>query len=243
MPTATAAPHVYDATPLPARAAAAHRADPEREILRRLARWGAAPLALGGVANAVHLILVQGHLVGAHHMVTGQWLLAHTLHVIAAVLFLLGTVGLWAGQAREAGRAGVAALALGLLGAGLFLALGVFTAFVVPVMVRHTPALGEASGPFFDPPFWFIGVGLVTYALGWLLLAWVTGRARVYPRALAALLAAGALLQGLPPRPFGPAPWIVLEVGGVLMAAAACGLAWEMWRGDATRATRAARAR
>jgi hypothetical protein len=97
-------------------------------------------------------------------------------------------------------------------------------------MARHAPALGAADGPFFNPPFWFVGVGLVTYSLGWLVLAWVTARARVYPRAIAAVLAAGALLQGIPPRPFGPAPWAVIDVGGVLMALAACALAPAMWR-------------
>lgn len=223
-------PAVYDAT-LPApRAAAIALTDPAGETLHRLARWGAAPLALGGVANAVHIILVDGHIVGAQHMVTGQWALAHTLHVIAGALFLLGIVGLWAGQARETGRAGVASLALGLLGTGLFLALGVFTAFVVPIMVRHTPALGEASGPFFSPPFWFVAFALVVYSLAWLALAWVTGRAGVYPRAMAALLAVGAVLQGLPPRPFGPAPWVLLEIGAVVMAVGTCGLGWTMWR-------------
>jgi hypothetical protein len=58
----------------------------------------------------------------------------------------------------------------------------------------------------------------------------VTGRARVYPRPLAWLLAGAALLQGIPPRPFGPAPWAVIDVGGVLMAVAGCGLARAMWR-------------
>ena len=223
------APAVYDAAPAAAPRARAS-AFPADDVLRRLASLGALPLALGGVANAVHLVALNGRLVGAHHMVGTPWAVAHTLHVVAAALFLVATVGLWAGQAREAGRAGVVALVAGLVGSGLFLALGAFTAFVVPVMVRHTPALGEATGPFFDPPFWFVGVGIVGYSLGWLLTAWATARARVHPRPLAALLAAGALLQGIPPRPFGPAPWALLEAGGVLMAIACCALGWRMRR-------------
>src|SRR5688572_29686754 len=168
--------------------------------LDRLARWGAAPLALGTVANLVFLLTAAGHVTGSVHMVTAQWAVAHGAHFLAGALLLVGVVGLYAGQAEAAGRLGIVAFVVALLGTGFFLATGVFTGFMVPLIATHAPALVEADGAFFDPPFWFVGVAVVTFSVGWALLAWATARARVYPRPLAILLGTGALLAGLPPR-------------------------------------------
>ena len=230
MPTASATTSATTHAHAPAVPARGATAQPAGAVLRRLARWGAAPLALGAIVNLVFLLTADGHVTGSVHMLTAQWAVAHGAHFVAGALLLVGVVGLHAAQATEAGRLGAAAFVVALLGTGFFLATGVFTAFMVPLIAEHAPALVEADGAFFAPPLPFVAVAVVTFSVGWALLAWATARARVFGRGLAALLAAGALLQGLPPRPFGPAPWVLLDAGGALMAVAACGLAWAMWR-------------
>jgi hypothetical protein len=194
-----------------------------------LVRWSGGALVLGGVLNAIFLLVSAGHITGAEHAVSAEWMLAHTAHFCSALLLLPGVMGLYVRQVEQGGTFGAVAFVLALLGTGLYAGTGFVTAWIWPELGASAPAMVEASGPFFTPTLPIFPIAFVTFSLGWLLLGVVTARAAVLPRWAGIALAAGALLQGLPPRPIGPTPWAVIDAGGVLFALGTAWLGFTLW--------------
>jgi hypothetical protein len=134
---------------------------------------------------------------------TGTFLLQSLLTLLAGTLLLGGLVGLYVRQSEAAGR-------LGMIGFLLAFFLTTFVTgdfyantFVTPMVALEAPAfLDNPLSGFLQAwlPFDF-----VLLALGWLLLAVVTVRARVYPRAASWLLV-GAVV-GLVPIPLANLPF------------------------------------
>lgn len=194
-----------------------------------LVRWSGASLAVGGVLNAIFLFVAAGHLTGAAAVSSAEWGLAHAAHFYSGLFLLPGLVGLYARQGEEGGWFGAAAFVVALLGTALYIGTGLLTAFVWPVLAERAPALVEASGPFFAPPAPILLVAGVAFAAGWFVTGAATVSARVLPRAGALCLAAGALLEGLPPQPIGPTPWAAIDAGGALFAVGAAWIGLTMW--------------
>ena len=194
----------------------------------RLTRLAGAALLLGGWVNVLFLVAAAGHVVGAAFMRTGQFALAHQAHFYAAILLLVGLVGLHSRQASRAGTLGATAFLIALIGTGMYVGTGMATGFLLPVVAVHAPHMLEATGAFFDPPIAIVPATVLFFGVGWVLTGVATSRAALVPRWTGLLLAAGALLQGLPPAPFGPFPWMVLTTGGVLMAIATTVIGYRM---------------
>ena len=134
---------------------------------------------------------------------TSAFAFYHGLSLLAAVLLLVGLVGLYAHQDKKAG-------ALGLVGflaafAGTALVVGVFWAQTFGSPAIATMAVAEVAPRVLeDPPPWLQNGyvwSILSFALGWVLFGVATVRAGVFSSNSAALLIIGAALS-LTPVPF-----------------------------------------
>ena len=122
------------------------------------------------------------------------------LKLVGFVLLMLGLVGLYARQSAAAGLLGFVGFLTAFAGTAFVMGDWWFEAFVVPWLARVSPALVVTPA---DGTLLLGGVlSFTAFTLGWVLFGAATFRARVFPRWVAALLIAGALLaygQGRPP--------------------------------------------
>ncbi len=138
---------------------------------------------------------------------TGAWAIIMPLKLAMCLLFLVGIMGIYARQVKEAGWLGLAGFLL--LGLAWWIQTGyVFAeAFILPVLATAAPQfvdsfLGIASGNPGEmnigplPAIYSLGIG-IPYMLGGLLFGIATLRARVLPRWPAGLLAVAAALTPL----------------------------------------------
>jgi hypothetical protein len=189
-------------------------------------RWTAGAFIAAGAALAVWSgAHPWNRLAGADVGQSVGWRIAHTGHFLAGLLLLFALLGLVATR-RELFRStlGVATLVVAFTGTALFMAGGVFTAFIWPVLAQHAPHMIAADGPFFAPPDRLLVVTTLTFAAGLLLLAWTLRRAGAVSTAVAALLGVGALLLLAPPPPLGPAPWVLFTLSGIVTGAGLAGV-------------------
>jgi len=195
-----------------------------------LARLTAAALALGGILGAAFVIISRGEIIGAMAMLSSRWMIAHNLHFASAALLLFGIVGLYFSHWERVTLGGHFAFVLGLLGTGFYFANGVLTAAVLPLIAAASPGVVSAGGPLFSPTLPALIVGAVTFQLGWVAVGMVIANARVLPRWAGFTTAAGAAIGLIPPRPFGNAPWIIMDIAWVTFAIGLAGLGLAGWR-------------
>jgi hypothetical protein len=186
-------------------------------------RLCAAANVLGGAAIAVFVLSHPwGHFVGAEVARSQGWRVAHFFHFVGAAASLLGLVGLYAVQADRLGRAGLTAFTLAFFGTAFFVGSGMLTAFTWPMVAAQAPNAVEHGGAMFNlPAIASLSITAVTLAVGYILFAAVSWRARVLPRGGLVLWAAGGALGMVPPQPLGPLVWIGLVSAGVIYAAGA----------------------
>jgi hypothetical protein len=195
-----------------------------------ITRLSYAALGLGGIAGAAFVIISRGEVMGALAMISQRWLIAHNLHFISAALLLFGVVGLYQAHSRRMTLAGHFAFVMALLGTGLFLAGGVITAALLPFIAGAAPNVVAPTGPLFHPLLPVLPVSLGLFSIGWFLLAIVIARAGIVPPWSGWTLAVGVAIQAIPPRPFGPVPWIMTDIGWVIMAIGLVGIAVRGWQ-------------
>ena len=157
---------------------------------------------------------------------TGIYALQSWANLLAAVLLLIGLVGLYARQSEATGPLGLAGFLVAFLGTAFvtgFLWAGLF---IVPALAVEVPAfVNELEGP---PPGFFLS--LSTFGVGWLLFGIATLRARVFPRAAAILLMIGAVIAVLP-----------LPFTGIVLAIALAWLGFAVFTGRETPADQPSR--
>lgn len=127
---------------------------------------------------------------------TDSFLLQSLLTLFAGALLLGGMVGLYLRQAEAAGKSGFVGFVLAFFVTVFVVGDFYANTFVTPLVARGAPA-------FLDNPLsGFLQVWLpfdfVLLALGWLLLAVATLRARVYPRGPSWVLLVGVSLALVP---------------------------------------------
>jgi uncharacterized membrane protein YciS (DUF1049 family) len=169
-------------------------------------RWGGlAALLAGGLLVVsdflrLYIDLADPGLFGSIFVFDG------VLGLLLAVLVHLGLVGLYARQAGVAGTIGLVGFVLAFIGVSLSMGASFVDAFVKP-----------AVWPWEDPEYFertiaSLAIFAPGFVLGWVLFGVATLKARIYPRAAAWLLIAGALILLLP-----------LPLGSTVFAAA---IAW-----------------
>jgi hypothetical protein len=195
-----------------------------------LTRLSSAALGLGGIAGAAFVIVSRGEITGALAMLSPRWMVAHNLHFISAALLLFGVVGLYLTHSDQATVGGHFSFVLALLGTAFFFAGGVITAAVLPFVAGMAPNVVAANGPLFHPPLPVLVVSFTVFSLGWIALGVVVARSGVFPSWTGWMIAAGAVIQAIPPVPFGPAPWILTDLGWSILAIGLLGVSYHGWR-------------
>lgn len=190
-------------------------------------------LALGGaltlIVNAVLTPLVPAHEPFAKTASSWVFLWRQGASALAAVLLLLGSVGLHLRQAGRTGRFGALAFAVAFLGGGLLLAAEWADVFLVRTLALRAPeALRALEGDHGPGPYDVGAMAAVgIFAIGWIALAASTLRAGVLPRRAAWLVIAGLLSTPLLAAVL-PGAWGAVVGNGVL------GAGW-LWLGHGLR--------
>lgn len=191
----------------------------------RPVRWGGLAALLAGVLLVVsellrlYIDLINPNLYSSIFVFNG------VLGLLLSVLVQLGLVGLYARQAGTAGTLGLVGFVLAFVGVNLSMGASFVDAFAKPVV-----------WPWEDPEYFERTVAaLVIFApgfvLGWVLFGVAALRTRVYPRASAMLLIAGALILLLP-----------LPLGGIVFAAALAWMGYVLFTGRGEEAPQPTRA-
>src|SRR5215211_3739372 len=143
------------------------------------------------------------------------------LKLLAVFLLLLGLVGLYAHQSEAAGPLGLAGFLVAFLGTMLLSGDLWLEAFAFPYLGEAAPRLIEQT------PTGTLAAGgvasFITFAIGWVLFAVASLRARVYPRGAAILLTAGGALG------FG---FVIFPGAGILLALAVGWMGFSIGRSD-----------
>ena len=186
-----------------------------------LSRWaGLAAILAGGllvVADLLNLAIGFGNEPFSETATTGTYAFQSVVNLLAAVLLLIGLVGLYARQSEAAGLLGLAGFLVAFLGTALVTGLLWASLFIVPSLAVEVPAfLDQVEGP---PPGFFLT--FITFAVGWLLFGIATLLARVYPRIPTILVMIGAVIAVLP-----------LPFTGIVLAIAVAWLGFALFTGS-----------
>jgi hypothetical protein len=161
-----------------------------------LIRWSGLAAMLAGVlllvAALLDLVVIGPGEPVSLRVTTGVYTFQSAVNLLAVVLLLIGLVGLYARQSEAAGLLGLVGFLVAFLGTALATGFRWATLFIAPSLAVVAPGFLN-EGP---PPGFFLM--LITFAVGWLLFGVGTLRARVYPRAPAITLIAGAVLSLFP---------------------------------------------
>ena len=195
-----------------------------------LIRWSAPCFALGGLLFAAFILISNGEFTGAELGLSMRHHVAHLCHLASSVLFLFGIMGLYAAHRERAGMFGFLAFVVAIIGDALWVGTGVITGLVWRTISEHAPQLVDAHGAFFEPPLAIIFTATTLFALGHLLLAIMTWRARLLARGPLVAIVVGMSMTLLPPPPWGPVPYVVLDAGASLFAIGCCLLAASLLR-------------
>lgn len=189
---------------------------------------------LGGICIAVYMLLHPfGGVAGADVARTDAWLIAHTFHLVGAILTLFGLLGVYVYQVRESGRLGVIGFVLASIGTAMFVGTGLITAYLWTAIARHAPSFVAADGPMFTDPL-AIGVLSGTYlflVVGYVTFGIATLRSGLFPRWASLLVIVGIVLFNAPVQPVGPLPWATRVLGAQVLGAGFVGLGFTLWSG------------
>jgi tetrahydromethanopterin S-methyltransferase subunit E len=158
-----------------------------------------------------------------------SWLILLILSIVAAFLVLMALMGLFARQAEEFGRFGLAAFVIASFGTVMNIGYNWGGSFIVPELASAAPDFLDQVA---DSPPAIIAAGFIStftlFALGWLLFAIASLKTKTLP-ALPLWLMIIASILGLVSRIAG------LGFPGVLFGVALAWLGWHMWRGVGNR--------
>jgi hypothetical protein len=193
-------------------------------------RLSAAALGLGGIAGAAFVIVSRGEVTGALAMLSPRWMIAHNLHFVSAALLLFGVVGLYAAHIGRLTVYGHFAFVVALMGCAFYFAGGVVTAAILPFIAGTAPNVVAATGPLFHPPLPVLIVSAAVFSIGWIGVGVIVAQSGLAPAWSGWMVAIGAVIQAIPPVPFGSAPWVVTDIGWSILAVGLVGIAVHGWR-------------
>jgi hypothetical protein len=200
-----------------------------------LFRWSGLANIVAGAMTALFWF-IHPSLDDPENALLGRWMYADTGFILLIVLLLWGLTGLYLRQAEGSGGLGFAGYVLGFIGLALFVGLGSFNAYVVPVLTADARGLLGDTGALMRGALgkYAMTTGL-TFALGYVLFGIATFRAKLFPRWAAALLALSAPILGMSPL----MPATVRLVGCIVYGVANIALGYALWSAPDPRAQRA----
>jgi hypothetical protein len=192
-----------------------------------LKRWsGLAALIGGGLFVVLSIIesVLFGNQPDAEAAVTGAWIIVQASYLVAALLALLGLVGLYVDQTQEAGKLGLIGFVLAFVGGIMATGsawseafFGGWLASAAPELLNAEPSGALAAG---------VMLTYVLFTLGWFLFGLASLRAGVLPRGAAVVLMIGALW-------FPVGDIIGLPFSTVIYGAALAWMGFALWSGTA----------
>lgn len=194
----------------------------------KLIRWSGLALLLGGICIAIFVLVHPQSEFTANVMASGIAEVAHTFHFVGATLAVFGLVGLLLRQLEQGGRLGLIGVLLAFFGTIWFAGLGLMSFAALPFIARHDPALLAPDGAFWnEPPNPVFLLGLVCFALGYVVLGVAILRGMGLPHWSGLLLIVGVVLSS--PPPVAVPTVLILTAGGVLLGAGWAWLGYALW--------------
>jgi hypothetical protein len=186
----------------------------------KLVRWSGLITLLAGVFYMFAALLhpVGEDLAAINHP---NWVPAHLVFWVSALLLLFGLMGLYARQAEKAKWLGLVGFVLAFMGTALVGGLLLMVATLIPVIAAEVPALIDRA---MTPPDFALPIIALGFGLGFILFGVVTMRAGVLPRWSGFLLIVGTALSMAEGSPLGRMPeHVIVTIGRVIFG---LGLAW-----------------
>ncbi len=158
----------------------------------KLIRWSGLFSSLAGLLYAMAALI---HPAGedAASILMPSWAPAHAIGTGAAILMLLGFIGLYARQAEKAGKTGLVGFILVIIGSAFLMGEEMQSVVVSPLIAVKAPQLIEESAGS-GVTLVFGLAFLVCFALGFILFGISTMRAGVLPRWSGLALILGVVL-------------------------------------------------
>jgi hypothetical protein len=190
-----------------------------------LFRWSGLANVVAGVMTALFWFIHPG-LDDPRNALLGRWMYVNTGFITLIVLLMWGLTGLYLYQSGKSGGLGFAGYALGFIGLALFVGLGTFDAYVVPVLTADASGLLGDTGALMQGALgkYAMTTGL-TFAVGYVLFGIASFRSGLFPRWAAACLALSAPILGMSPL----MPATVRLIGCIVYGAANAVLGWTLW--------------
>lgn len=192
----------------------------------KLFRWSGLAFLLAGILLLAtwYIRVAEGDSSNPATVTSALYITDHTLAIIGIVLTMLGLVGIYGRQVREAGRTGLLGFLALFTGHVLIGGLLFFEGYAVPAIAATTPSLHEAT-LYTVPALLVASIVLGVFNLvGFLTFGIALMRANILPRLAALLLIIGGLLYSPGPT---QVPWIVFTLGTTLVGVA------QIWLGYA----------
>jgi hypothetical protein len=188
-----------------------------------LIRWAGLSALVAGICFVVLGLLHPPNVLSS--VTTTRWTIVHSLAIAMSLFGLLGMMGLYARQVKEAGWLGLAGFLLLSLWLVLILPFTFFEVFFLPLLATEAPTFaagflgiftGSASGINYGalPALW--ALSSVLLLLGGLVFGIATLRAGILSRWAAGLLAVGCVLSpaaALLPHALQPLVAVPIGVG------------------------------
>lgn len=152
-----------------------------------LIRWSGLISILAGLLYALAAILHPvGEDIAAY--TSPNWVTAHQVYWVSAILMLFGLVGLYSRQVEKTRWLGLVGFVLAFIGTAFVGSIFVMVSTVIPLIAAETPALFDQAA---TPPTGAVLVVVLGFSLGYILFGVATMRAGVLPRWSGLLLIIG----------------------------------------------------
>jgi hypothetical protein len=187
-------------------------------------RWHGLALIIGGMLMGLALLIHPNDAVDPGVVLTGRWILAHSLLLIGAVPALLGLTGMYE---RTGGALALIGYLLTFSSTACFIFVFGLEAFVVPVLAADPTAKAflDPAGPLFGGPLGLVllVVGLA-FTLGAILFGIAILRSGAFLRWTGPLLIVAAPVSLVPPLPYP-----VLLISGLTLGLAFITAGFMIW--------------
>jgi hypothetical protein len=186
-----------------------------------LIRWSGLISILAGVLYALAAILHPvGEDIAAY--TSPNWVTAHRVYWVSAILMLFGLVGLYARQVEKTRWLGLVGFVLAFIGTAYVGSIFVMVSTVIPLVAAETPALFDRAA---TPSTVTVLVVVLGFSLGYILFSVATMRAGVLPRWSGLLLIIGVSFFMISEAPLfdRTLSHVIVTVGDVVFG---LGLAW-----------------
>ena len=186
-----------------------------------LIRWSGLISILAGVLYALAAILHPvGEDIAAY--TSPNWVTAHLVYWVSAILMLFSLVGLYARQVEKIRWLGLVGFVLAFIGTAYVGSIFIMVSTVIPLVAAETPALFDRAA---TPSTVTVLVVVLGFSLGYILFSVATMRAGVLPRWSGLLLIIGVSFFMISEAPLfdRTLSHVIVTVGDVVFG---LGLAW-----------------